>query len=185
MKFHTTPLAGVQVIEPTVFGDARGFFMEVHHQGRFAEAGIDARFVQDNHSGSVRNTLRGLHYQIEHPQGKLVRCIVGEIFDVAVDLRRGSPTFGQWHATTLSAENRLQLWVPPGFAHGFAVTSDRAEVIYKCTDVYFPAGERSLRWNDPRVGIAWPVGDPVLSPKDAEAPLLDAIPDSDLFSLEA
>lgn len=183
MKFHATPLSGVTVVEPTVFGDARGFFMETYHEPRFAEAGIRARFVQDNHSGSVRNTVRGLHYQIEHPQGKLVRCILGEIFDVAVDLRRGSPTFGKWHGTALTAENRLQLWVPPGFAHGFAVTSERAEVIYKCTDIYFPDGERSLRWDDPRVDIDWPVIDPLLSGKDVAAPLLDEIPDSDLFTM--
>jgi dTDP-4-dehydrorhamnose 3,5-epimerase len=166
MKFLTTKLPGVMLIEPRVFEDARGFFMETYHAERFREAGIDVEFVQDNHSRSARGTLRGLHYQIEHAQGKLVRAIAGEIFDVAVDMRRHSQTFGQWVSASLSAENRVQLYVPPGFAHGFCVVSPHAEVVYKCTDLYYPEHERTLAWNDPQLDIAWPIGDPLLSVKD-------------------
>jgi dTDP-4-dehydrorhamnose 3,5-epimerase len=180
LKFRPTALPGVVLIEPTVFQDARGFFMETYHAPRFAAAGIDVAFVQDNHSRSVRNTLRGLHYQIVRPQGKLVRVVAGEVFDVAVDLRRGSPTFARWHGAVLSAANRLQLYIPPGFAHGFCVLSDVADLIYKCTDIYAPEGERTIRWDDPRIGLAGPVAAPVLSPKDAAAPALDALGD-DLF----
>jgi dTDP-4-dehydrorhamnose 3,5-epimerase len=175
MKFHPTPLPGVVLVEPTVFSDPRGFFMETYHAPKFAEAG-----VQDNHSRSVKDTLRGLHYQIERPQGKLVRVVAGEVFDVAVDIRRGSPTFGRWHGVNLSADNRLQLYVPPGFAHGFCVVSDTADVIYKCTDVYAPKGERTIRWDDPELAVAWPVARPLLSEKDAAAPTLAEMAD-DLF----
>jgi dTDP-4-dehydrorhamnose 3,5-epimerase len=180
MKFHPTPLPGVLLVEPTVFTDPRGFFMETYHAPKFAEGGISESFVQDNHSRSVKDTLRGLHYQIERPQGKLVRVVAGEVFDVAVDIRQGSPTFGRWHGVNLSADNRLQLYVPPGFAHGFCVVSDTADVIYKCTDVYAPKGERTIRWDDPGLAIAWPVARPLLSEKDAAAPTLAEMGD-DLF----
>lgn len=172
MTFHPTPLAGVVLVEPRVFGDSRGFFMETYRADRFKEGGIDLPFVQDNHSRSLGNTLRGLHYQIEHPQGKLVRVVAGEVFDVAVDLRKGSPTFARWHGERLSADNRLQMYIPPGFAHGFCVLSEAAEVIYKCTDTYAPQGERAIRWNDPELAIDWPVANPLLSAKDADAPTL-------------
>jgi dTDP-4-dehydrorhamnose 3,5-epimerase len=166
MQFLTTELPGVVLIEPKVFGDDRGFFMETFHRQKFAAAGIDVEFVQDNHSFSRRGVLRGLHYQLKFPQGKLVRAIRGEIFDVAVDLRRGSPTFGKWCGYTLNDANRKQLYVPPGFAHGFCVLSDIAEVIYKCTDVYHPEDERAVLWNDPTIAVAWPVKEPIVSPKD-------------------
>jgi dTDP-4-dehydrorhamnose 3,5-epimerase len=172
-----TAIAEVLVIEPTVFGDARGFFFESFNARDFCEAtGLDVTFVQDNHSGSSRGVLRGLHYQVQQPQGKLVRVVQGEVFDVAVDLRRSSPTFGQWVGETLSAENRKQLWVPPGFAHGFLVTTERAEFLYKTTEYYAPEHERSVRWDDPSLGISWPITDmnPVLATKDAAAPLLEA-----------
>ena len=175
MHAHTTELPEVLLLEPKAFGDARGYFMEAFNQARFAEiADTAAVFVQDNQSGSRFGVLRGLHYQIgAHPQGKLVRVLSGSVFDVAVDIRRSSPSFGQWTARELSAENRHQLWLPPGFAHGFLVTSEHAEVLYKVTDVYDPAGERSIRWDDPTIGIAWPDGiTPVLSDKDAAAPSL-------------
>lgn len=168
MKLTPTAIPDVVVVEPVVHRDRRGFFLETWHAEKYRQAGLDVGFVQDNHSGSVANTLRGLHYQIEHPQGKLVRVTAGEIFDVAVDLRRSSPTFGKWVGVTLSARNRLQLWVPPGFAHGYYVTGDGAEVVYKCTDAYFEEHERTLRWNDPVVGITWPLaGPPLTSGKDA------------------
>lgn len=167
MKITPTPLAGVQLIEPRVFQDARGFFMETFHRPRFLEAGLPGDFVQDNHSYSIQGTLRGLHYQIEHPQGKLVRAVRGEIFDVAVDLRRSSPTFGQWFGATLSEVNRLMMFIPPHFAHGFCATSDIAEVVYKCTDVYHPQHERTILWNDPDLNIAWPIPEPLVSEKDA------------------
>ena len=181
MKFHATPLPGVVVVEPQVFEDARGFFMETYHAPRFAEAGIAQKFVQDNHTRSVKHTLRGLHFQVTRPQGKLVRVVAGEVFDVAVDLRRGAPTFARWHGVTLSAENRLQIYIPPGFAHGFCVLSDTADVIYKCTEVYDPGGDRAIRWDDPAIGIDWPVQDPILSAKDAAAPTLDTYT-GDLFA---
>lgn len=170
MQFKQTTIPDVLVIEPKVFGDARGFFMETFQKLRFAEAGIGFDFVQDNQSGSVRGTLRGLHYQIRHAQGKLVRVAKGEIYDAAVDLRKDSPTFGKWEGVCLSEENKLQLWVPPGFAHGFYVLSDWAEIIYKATDFYAPEWERTLLWNDPDLAIPWPVpagSQPILSPKDA------------------
>lgn len=154
-------------IDPDVHGDERGFFMETWHRSRFAEHGIDADFVQDNHSRSVRGTLRGLHYQIRKPQGKLVRVTLGEVFDVAVDLRRSSPTFGQWVAERLSAGNRRMLWVPAGFGHGFYVLSDAAECLYKCSDYYSPNDERCILWDDPELAVAWPLeGRPLLSPRD-------------------
>ena len=171
-----TDLAGVFVVEPTVFGDTRGFFLETYHQTKYAEAGIPGPFVQDNHSRSVRGTLRGLHYQLRRPQGKLVYVVSGEIFDVAVDIRRGSPAFGRWTAVTLSAENKRQLWIPPGFAHGFCVLSDSADVIYKCTALYDPDDDRGVLWSDPGIGIRWPVAEPILSEKDRRHSPLSALP---------
>tara|TARA_R110002072_G_scaffold199743_3_gene357464 strand:- start:61 stop:609 length:549 start_codon:yes stop_codon:yes gene_type:complete len=171
MKFVETPLKDVYVVEPKVFGDSRGFFMETWNEETFQVAGFDLKFVQDNHSRSAHGILRGLHFQMEHTQGKLVRVTSGEVFDVAVDLRRSSPTLGQWFGVSLNAENHRMLWVPPGFAHGFYVTSDYADFIYKCTDIYHPASEQSLAWNDPTVGIEWPVPpgeEPQLSDKDAQ-----------------
>jgi dTDP-4-dehydrorhamnose 3,5-epimerase len=173
MKFVETSLPGVIRIEPSVHSDGRGFFMETWQARRFRDAGIDADFVQDNFSHSSKGTLRGLHYQIQKPQGKLVRVVSGEVLDVAVDLRKSSPGFGQWVGEVLSAENRRQLWVPPGFGHGFLVLSETAEFEYKCTNYYAPEFERSIRWDDPDIGIEWrlPVGEqPVLSAKDAAAP---------------
>lgn len=172
MKFIESPLPGVILIEPKVFADDRGFFMETYHLARFREAGIPAEFVQDNHSQSKRGVLRGLHYQEPHPQGKLVRCTRGALFDVAVDIRRGSPAFGKWYAVEISAENRRMLWVPPGFAHGFCAISEVADLVYKCTALYDAKSDRSILWNDPDIGIEWPVADPLLSPKDAVAPRL-------------
>jgi dTDP-4-dehydrorhamnose 3,5-epimerase len=167
VKVTPTEIPEVVVVEPRVLCDDRGFFLESYQARRFAEGGVDATFVQDNHSGSKKGVLRGLHYQLTQPQGKLVRVTVGEVFDVAVDLRRSSPTFGRWVGRTLSADNHLQLWVPPGFGHGFLVLSDFAEFQYKCTDYYAPGDERTLLWNDPAVGIDWPLaGEPTLSVKD-------------------
>lgn len=173
-QFIQTAIPDVIIIEPNVFGDERGFFLESYQKNKFAEQGISADFVQDNHSSSIRGVLRGLHYQIRQPQGKLVRVIAGEIFDVAVDIRRNSPTFGKWVGDYLSAENKRMIWVPPGFAHGFFVTSPEAEVVYKTTDYYAPQWERTIAWNDPAIGIDWPIGDayPILSPKDAAGKLL-------------
>ncbi len=171
MKFVETPLKDVYLLAPRVFGDQRGFFMETWNIETFRAAGFDLNFVQDNHSRSAHGILRGLHFQMEHTQGKLVRVTAGEVFDVAVDLRRHSPTFGQWYGVSLSAENQRMLWVPPGFAHGFYVTSDYADFLYKCTDIYHPASEITLAWNDATVGIEWPVPDgetPQLSAKDAQ-----------------
>jgi dTDP-4-dehydrorhamnose 3,5-epimerase len=173
MKFIATDLPGVTLIEPDVYRDARGFFLETWHQQKYAEAGIAGPFVQDNHSHSTRGTLRGLHAQRRRPQGKLVRAVAGEMFDVAVDIRPGSPTFARWVGFVLSGENFRQLWIPPGFAHGFCVLSERVHVEYKCTDFYDGGDELALAWNDPRIGIDWPIRDPVLSPKDAAAPRLD------------
>jgi dTDP-4-dehydrorhamnose 3,5-epimerase len=178
VKFTPTAIPDVILIEPAVHQDHRGFFMETWHAAKFRQAGLDLTFVQDNHSGSLRNTIRGLHYQIERPQGKLVRAVAGEIFDVSVDLRRSSPTYGKWVGVTLSAANRAQLWVPEGFAHGFYVTGDGAEVVYKCTDLYFGEHERTLRWDDPAIAISWPLGPvpPLLSEKDAAGLSLQALP---------
>ncbi len=170
MKLVPTELGGLIIIEPDVFRDARGFFLETYHQRKYAEAGLPAAFVQDNHSRSARGTLRGLHAQRRKPQGKLVRVIEGEVFDVAVDARRGSPTFGRWTGVPLSAENFRQLYVPPGFLHGFCVTSETAQVEYKCTELYDPADEVGVIWNDPVLAIAWPVKDPALSKKDQVHP---------------
>jgi len=164
-----TALPEVKLIEPKVFGDARGFFFESFNAKEFAEkVGVDVAFVQDNHSRSAKGVLRGLHYQIEHAQGKLVRVVSGEVFDVAVDIRRSSPDFGKWVGVNLSAENNRQMWIPPGFAHGFVVLSETAEFLYKTTDYWFPEYERCLIWNDPEVGIEWPIeGEPTLAAKDA------------------
>jgi dTDP-4-dehydrorhamnose 3,5-epimerase len=168
MKIVPTPIPDVLIIEPTVFGDARGFFYESFNEHRFKElTGVDTRFVQDNHSKSAKNVLRGLHYQVRQPQGKLVRVVAGEVFDVSVDIRKGSITYGQWFGVHLSADNKRQIWVPPGFAHGFAVTSESAEVLYKTTAYWAPEHERSILWNDPDIGVDWPIQDaPLLSAKD-------------------
>lgn len=175
MRFERLEINDIVMVEPRVHGDARGFFLESWQERNFAKAGIDARFVQDNHSHSIRNTLRGLHYQLLRPQGKLVRVVHGEVFDVAVDVRRQSPTFGKWSGMVLSAENHRALWIPPGFAHGFLVLSESADLLYKVTDYYNPGDEVCLRWNDSQIGIDWPLpaGDePLLSQKDAEGGLL-------------
>ena len=169
MKFLETALPGVIVIEPDVYKDARGFFLETFHERKYADGRICGPFVQDNHSHSTRGTLRGLHAQPAHPQGKLVRAVSGEMFDVAVDIRRGSPAFGRWVGVTLTGTNFKQLYIPPGFAHGFCVLSDEVDVEYKCTDFYDPKDEISVLWSDPEIGIAWPVPQPTLSKKDAEA----------------
>jgi dTDP-4-dehydrorhamnose 3,5-epimerase len=181
MQISPTSLAGVVILEPKVFSDARGSFCETFNRQRFKElTGSDADFVQDNHSKSARNVLRGLHYQIEHTQGKLVRVAAGEVFDVSVDLRRSSPTFGQWFGITLSAANGKQLWIPPGFAHGFVVTSDSAEFLYKTTDYWSPQHERCIVWNDPAIGIEWPIeGQPIISAKDLDGKLLK---DAEVFA---
>jgi dTDP-4-dehydrorhamnose 3,5-epimerase len=177
MKTLPTTLPEVVLVELDVFGDARGRFMETFRRERYLELGIGVglEFVQDNFSSSARNTLRGLHYQLAQPQGKLVHVTRGEVFDVAVDIRRGSPTFGRWFGTLLSADNHLQMWIPPGFAHGFVVTSETADFAYKCTATYNQADDRSIRWDDPALAINWPLaGEPLLSKRDVAAPLLDA-----------
>ena len=168
MRATPTAIADVLVIEPKVFADARGFFFESFNERAFVQAtGITAKFVQDNHSRSVKNTLRGLHYQIQQAQGKLVRAVIGEVFDVVVDIRRSSPTFGQWVGERLSAENKKMMWIPPGLAHGFAVLSDTADFLYKTTDYWAPQYERTLLWNDPDLAIEWPLaGEPILAAKD-------------------
>jgi dTDP-4-dehydrorhamnose 3,5-epimerase len=181
MQFTPTSIPDVILIEPKVFGDPRGFFVETYRTDLFAKAGIKVDFVQDNHSGSQRGTLRGLHYQIRQSQGKLVHAVVGELFDVAVDLRQNSPTFRRWVGMILSAENKRQLWIPPGFAHGFYVLSEWAEITYKATDYYAPQWERSILWSDPEIGIEWPLlsgSAPLLSARDQQAKLLV---DADLF----
>ena len=174
MKIIKAAIPEVLIIEPQVFVDKRGFFFESFNQRRWREAtGLSTRFVQENHSRSSKNVLRGLHYQIRQPQGKLVRVIIGEVFDVAVDIRKSSPTFGRWTGALLSAENKKQFWVPEGFAHGFVVLSEVAEFLYLATDYYAPEHERAIRWNDPQLDIEWPIaGEPVLSPKDSDAALL-------------
>jgi len=173
MKTLPTTLPDLVLLELDVFGDTRGRFLETYRRPRYVEVGVAAEFVQDNFSASVRGTLRGLHYQLRSPQGKLVMVTRGAVFDVAVDIRAGSPTFGKWFGTELSAENHRQLWIPPGFAHGFVVMSDEADFTYKCTAVYDPSDDRSIRWNDPEIAIAWPLaGEPLLSRRDAAAPLL-------------
>jgi dTDP-4-dehydrorhamnose 3,5-epimerase len=173
LQLIPTTLKDVVILEPKVFGDERGFFLEAYNEATFGKLGLPTRFMQDNHSGSRKGVLRGLHYQLQQPQGKLVRALRGEIYDVAVDLRQGSPQFGQWFGVLLSAENKRQLWIPAGFAHGFLVTSDFAEVAYKATELYAPAHERSVLWNDPAIGIEWPLdGEPTLSEKDRAGVLL-------------
>ena len=176
MKFHQTPLPGIILIEPQVFADSRGFFMETYHQKKFADAGIPETFVQYNHSCSGLNTLRGLHFQKPpHAQGKLVRAVFGSIFDVAVDIRPDSPTYGRWYGETLSAKNRRMLYIPPGFAHGFCVTSEASEVIYSCTDLYHPECESGILWSDPHLAIDWPTKTPILSPKDLLLPPFEKV----------
>lgn len=172
MKVETTPLSGVLLITPAVFGDDRGFFMETYNAAKTADQGVPDVFVQDNHSRSSEGVLRGMHYQYPQWQGKLIRAISGEIFDVAVDIRQDSPTYGQWFGVFLNDENKQQLYVPPGFAHGFCVTSEIADVAYKCTSDYQPQQDVGIRWNDPDIGIDWPIEEPLLSEKDAKAPLL-------------
>jgi len=168
MKVQPTKIAGVLIVEPDVFGDARGFFLESYNEQEMRKIGIDAHFVQDNHSRSQRNVLRGLHYQVHQPQGKLTRVVSGRVFDVAVDIRRNSATFGKWVGVELSAENKRLVWLPPGMAHGFVVLSDSADFLYKTTDNYAPQFERTILWNDPDLGIEWPlVGEPIISSKDA------------------
>jgi dTDP-4-dehydrorhamnose 3,5-epimerase len=176
-QFVETPIPGVILVEPLVRRDDRGFFLETYHESRYREGGIRERFVQDNHSSSVRNTLRGFHGQSPHPQGKLVHVIEGEIFDVTVDVRRGSPLYGKHFAARLSADNFRQLYLPPGVLHGFLVTSDGAQVVYKCTDFYRPEAEFSVAWNDPDIGVAWPIEHPILSEKDRCAPRLKDVGD--------
>jgi dTDP-4-dehydrorhamnose 3,5-epimerase len=175
----STSLPGVVILEPRVFGDERGFFLESYNEKVFAELGIEVRFVQDNHSSSRQNVLRGLHYQIKQAQGKLVRAVEGAILDVAVDVRRSSPTFGGWEAVRLSGENKRMLWIPPGFAHGFRVISEKAQVLYKATDYYAPEHERTLAWNDPDLKIDWEVeGEPIVSAKDQRGV---ALRDAEIF----
>lgn len=177
MYFYKTKISDVILLEPQVFKDERGFFMETWKAQEFMENGIDADFIQDNHSQSIQGTLRGLHYQLKCPQGKLVRVISGEVYDVAVDMRSGSPYFGQWIGELLSSDNKKMLWIPPGFAHGFYVVSETAEMIYKCSDKYNPEYERSVRWDDPDINIDWPLVNgelPILSKKDALAPYFKA-----------
>jgi len=173
MKITKTAIAGVLIIEPKVFEDARGFFLESFHATRYAEAGIAGPFVQDNHSNSAKGVLRGLHFQKQYPQGKLVYVTSGIVFDVAVDIRPDSPTYGKWVGATLSADDHKQFYLPPGCAHGFCVLSDRADFHYKCTDYYHPEDEGSIRWDDPDIGIQWPGAEPILSTKDANAPFLN------------
>jgi dTDP-4-dehydrorhamnose 3,5-epimerase len=178
VRIVPTSIAGVVIIEPDVHRDGRGFFLETYHADRYRELGIEGTFVQDNHSRSVLGTLRGLHLQLRHPQGKLIRVIEGSIFDVAVDVRRGSPTFGRWVGITLTAESFQQVYIPPGFAHGFCVVTPVAQVEYKCTDIYDPSSEIGIAWNDPAVGITWPVADPLLSARDGRHPRLSELTDS-------
>jgi len=174
VKAIPTELGGIVIIEPQVFSDARGFFFESYHAERYAQAGIAAAFVQDNHSKSVAGTIRGLHYQLRRPQAKLLRVICGAVFDVVADIRRGSPTFGRWVGTELSAENKRQVYIPAGYAHGFCVTSDVAEVEYKCSDFYVPDDQHGVLWSDPTLGIRWPVQEPMLSDRDLSYPPLMA-----------
>lgn len=181
MEFIPLEIPDVILIKPKIFRDKRGFFFESWQKKHFSAAGLDLTFVQDNHSRSSKNVLRGIHYQIQQPQGKLIRAIVGEVFDVAVDLRKSSPTFGKWVSTILSADNFNMLWIPPGFGHGFIVTSDFAEFVYKATDYYAPAYERSIAWNDPEIAIDWPLNgaEPILSEKDRNGNLLK---DAEVYS---
>lgn len=182
MKFTPLEIPDVILVEPDVFGDARGFFQEIFHTGKYAEAGIAGPFVQDNLSCSRRGVLRGLHFQLRNPQGKLVFVARGEVFDVAVDLRRSSPTFGRWTGRLLSDTNHHQMWIPPGFAHGFCVLSEEVEFFYKCTRFYDPGDDRGVLWNDPDLGITWPLQDPLLSAKDIKQPRLRDIPADGLYA---
>jgi dTDP-4-dehydrorhamnose 3,5-epimerase len=175
VKFVPAAIPGVVVIEPDIHRDPRGFFLETYHAEKYRAGGVPGVFVQDNQSRSMGGTIRGLHLQLRRPQGKLIRVIEGEIFDVAVDVRRGSPDFGKWVGVTLSAGNFKQCYIPPGFAHGFAVVSEVAQVEYKCTDLYDPGGEIGIAWNDPAIGVAWPVERPVLSERDKHHPALSAV----------
>jgi dTDP-4-dehydrorhamnose 3,5-epimerase len=186
MRVSETSLPGVCIIEPKVFPDDRGFFLESYHARKYAEFGISGAFVQDNHSCSSRGTLRGLHYQLKNPQGKLCRVISGSVFDVAVDIRRGSPTFGQWVGVVLSAENRRQIYIPPGFAHGFYTLSEQAEFLYKCDNFYTPGDEFGIAWDDPDLSIAWPLSlEPLLSAKDRNNPQLFAVERAKLPTFES
>lgn len=182
MQLSITNLAldGVRLIRPVCFGDSRGYFLETHHVRKYADLGLTQTFVQDNHSRSVRGTLRGLHFQLRHPQAKLVQVVRGAIWDVAVDIRRGSPTFGQWVADELSEENHAQLFIPGGFAHGFCVLSETADVWYKCSDYYDPSDDRGVLWSDPDLGITWPAAHPLISGKDGRLPRLCDIPPDQL-----
>jgi dTDP-4-dehydrorhamnose 3,5-epimerase len=182
MKVERCQLEGLLIIEPTVFGDARGFFLESWNRDRYREAGLDLDFVQDNVSFSRRGTLRGLHFQNPRAQGKLLQVLQGEVFDVAVDIRRSSPTFGKWHGLMLSSENKRQFYIPPGFAHGFAVLSETALFQYKCTEFYSPKDEMAILWNDPEIGIEWPLKDPLLSARDAKGVRLSEAPRERLFA---
>jgi dTDP-4-dehydrorhamnose 3,5-epimerase len=174
VKVVATALPGVVIVEPRVFEDKRGFVLESYQAARYAAAGLPDRFVQDNHSRSAPGTVRGLHYQLRRPQGKLIRVVVGAVLDVAVDIRRGSPTFGRWVGVELSAANKRQFYIPPGFAHGFCVPAEASEVEYKCTEYYVPEDERGVAWNDPTIAIAWPVTSPLISDKDKAFPRLDS-----------
>jgi dTDP-4-dehydrorhamnose 3,5-epimerase len=180
MKIQTGPMDGLIIITPNVYPDARGYFYECFHEARYQALGMP-RMVQSNFSHSKRKVLRGLHYQLAHPQGKLVSVIRGEIWDVAVDIRRSSSTFGKWFGILLNTENHLQFYIPPGFAHGFCIISDEADVSYQCTDLYDPAGEQGIIWNDPQLNIDWPIQDPILSPKDKEYLSLNEKADDSLF----
>ena len=180
MTVTETTIPGVLLVDPVVHGDARGFFVERYHAARYAEVGVGPAFVQDNHSRSGRGVLRGLHFQKRHPQGKLVEVLAGRLFDAVVDVRPGSPTFGRWEGFTLDAADHRQLWVPPGLAHGFCVLSDQVDLLYKCTDVYRPEDEGGLAWDDPDVGVEWPVGATLLSEKDRALPRLRDLGPSDL-----
>ena len=180
VSFSKETLPGVIVIEPVVYRDNRGFFLETFHKGEYSEGGVDDVFVQDNHSFSTKSTLRGLHYQLKTPQAKLIYAVTGEIYDVVVDIRRGSPHFGKWMGVILSDENRKQIYVPKGFAHGFCVLSETADVIYKCSDFYSPRDEYGVIWSDPSIGIDWPVENPLLSEKDGKNPELNQIPEEHL-----
>jgi dTDP-4-dehydrorhamnose 3,5-epimerase len=178
VRFTTTDLPGVLIVEPDVHRDSRGYFLETYHEEKYRAGGIDGPFLQDNHSHSIAGTLRGLHLQLRRPQGKLIRAIEGEIVDVAVDVRRGSPTFGRWVSVMLSADNFKQCYVPAGFAHGFCVMSPVAQIEYKCTDVYDPASEIGIAWNDPELAIRWPIAEPVLSERDRRNPTLAVVRDA-------
>jgi dTDP-4-dehydrorhamnose 3,5-epimerase len=184
LTIEQTPLQGLLIIEPVVHADSRGYFMETFQDLRYRDNGVPAAFVQDNLAFSQKNVLRGLHFQIHHPQAKLIQVVAGEVFDVAVDVRPGSATFGRWHAVRLSAKNRRQLFVPEGFAHGYCVTGETATVIYKCSETYHPEDEGGVLWSDPEIGIDWPVGHPVVSDKDAQLPTLAALSPDQLPNVE-